>query len=164
MSSPLDTTSCSRDGINSAQVRGQTSVRVCLVQHPFPLRLNLRRKTVPFCLSVFICKPRPAATLGLQILGVNTHPWMRCGLGGVGRILPTPPPPTFPVPRYRSSDHPNTTSPAINNCRSRAHPPNIYTFAYSMPPLEYPILDTVQRILPNRTTDNQKKKSFCTKL
>ena len=106
---------------------------------------------------MFICKPRPAATLGLQILGVNTHPWMRCGLGGVGRILPTPPPPTFPVPRYRSSDHPNTTSPAINNCRSRAHPPNIYTFAYSMPPIEYPILDTVQRILPNRTTDNQKR-------
>ena len=89
---------------------------------------------------------------------------MRCGLEGVGRILPTPPPPTFPVPRYRSSDHPNTTSPAINNCRSRAHPPNIYTFAYSMPPIEYPILDTVQRILPNRTTDKQKKKSFCTKL
>ena len=36
---------------------------------------------------------------------------MRCGLGGVGRTLPTPPPLAFPVPRYRSSDHPNTPPP-----------------------------------------------------
>ena len=42
-----------------------------------------------YCLSVFICKPRPVATLGRQILGVNTRPWIRYGLEGVGRILPT---------------------------------------------------------------------------
>ena len=65
---------------------------------------------------MFICKPRPAATLGVQTWprkrpGTTHTLWMRYELAGVGRILPTPPPLAFPVPRYRSSDHPNTPPP-----------------------------------------------------
>ena len=45
----------------------------------------------------------------------TTHTlWMRYELEGVGRILPTPPPLTFPVPRYQSSDHPNTPPPMVH--------------------------------------------------
>ena len=81
--------------------------------------MHLKKRTAVslhfFCLSVFTCKPRPAATLGVQ-----TWPRKRPGATHTLDALWTwrsrahPPdtsPLAFPVPRYRSSDHPNTPPP-----------------------------------------------------
>ena len=64
---------------------------------------------------MLICNPRPAATLGVQ-----TWPRKRQGATHTLDALwtwrsrahpPDTPPLAFPVPRYRSSDHPNTPPP-----------------------------------------------------
>ena len=51
------------------------------------------------------------ANLASQAAGRHTHPGCAVNLEESGAPSQHPPPLAFPVPRYRSSDHPNTPSP-----------------------------------------------------